>query len=423
MSLPTPKRHMQQENLNQDIITEILKRLPVKSQLQFRCVSKVWRALISSPEFVKLHLNFHSKKDIKVMTYSSVNRISYMSLFSITENKQSSFRKFITIDRSVLIPKDGFEFLGSCNGLFCFRAKPYQIMIWNPSLNGNVKTIPDVWQFSYISIFGFGYDMHNDDYKVVYAYYGDNNGDDEYVVLVYSFKLGTWKRCDRGFSSGFVYPELLSKAIALPSHEHGAAICVGESRGLLFAGFHLKRQMEVWVMNEFGVEESWTKLVCISNLPVHHPLPRGSENTAYMALCNAKLAIVHVSENGDILMMVGHQLKLHRPNARRGFHLKRQMEVWVMNEFGVEESWTKLVCISNLPVHHPLPRGSENTAYMALCNAKLAIVHVSENGDILMMVGHQLKLHRPNARRGKNFNIPYDLGYMVTSYVDTLVSP
>ncbi|XP_019166978.1 PREDICTED: F-box/kelch-repeat protein At3g23880-like [Ipomoea nil] len=238
-------------------------------------------------------------------------------------------------------------------------------MIWNPSLNGNVKTIPDVWWFGYISIFGFGYkyayvsqncmvlmlnDMHNDDYKVVYAYYGDNNGD-EYVVLVYSFMLGSWKRSDRGFSSGFVYPRIAvfvsgslnwcsnnnlddsdwnwniisfnlttetTKAIALPSHEHGAAICVGESRGLLFAGFHLKRQMEVWVMNEFGVEESWTKLVCISNLPVHHPLPRISENTAYMALCNVKLAIVHVSENGDILMMVGHQLKLHRPNARRG---------------------------------------------------------------------------------------------------------
>ncbi|XP_019200063.1 PREDICTED: F-box/kelch-repeat protein At3g23880-like [Ipomoea nil] len=315
MSFPTPKRHMPQQNLNQDIITEILKRLPVKSLLQFRCVSKVWRALVSSPEFVKLHLNFHSKKDIKVMTYSSVNRISYMSLFSITENKQSSFRKFNTFDRSVLIPEGGFEFLGSCNGLFCFRAKPYQIMIWNPSLNGNIKTIPDIWRSGYISIFGFGYDMHNQDYKVVYAYYAENNGD-ENVILVYSFKRGSWKRSDRGFSSGFVYPRIAvfvsAKAIALSIHEHGAAICIGESRGLVFAGFHHKHQMEVWLMNEFGVQESWTKLVCISNLPIHHPLLRGSENTAYMALCNAKLAIVHVSENGDILMMVGHQLKLHR---------------------------------------------------------------------------------------------------------------
>nr|GLL42222.1 F-box/kelch-repeat protein At3g23880-like [Ipomoea trifida] len=153
---------------------------------------------------------------------------------------------------------------------------------------------------------------------------------------------------------------------------------------------------------------------------------------------------------GDILMMVGHQLKLNSPNAKRGknfnityalgymvncyvetlvspamigFHHKSQMEVWMMNEYGVEESWTKLVCISNLPIHHPLPRGLENTAYMAIYNSKLAIAHVSENGDILMMVGRQLKLHRPNAKRGKNFNIPYNLGYMVTSYFETLVSP
>ncbi|XP_019200061.1 PREDICTED: uncharacterized protein LOC109193662 [Ipomoea nil] len=252
------------------------------------------------------------------MTHSSVNWItSYMSLFSVTEKKQSSFRKFITYDRLVLIPEGGFELLGSSNGVLCFRAKPYRIIIWNPSSNGNIKTIPDVWQLGNISIFGFGYDECNDDYKVVYAYY-DGNGD-ETIVLVYSFKHGSWKRSERGFISGFVHPRIA----------------------------------------------------------------------------------VFVS----------------------GVHHKRQMEVWVMNEYGVEESWTKLVCISNLPVHHPVSRGFENTTYMAICNAKLAIAHVSENGDILMMVGRQLKLHRPNAKGGKNFNIPFGLGYMVTSYVETLVSP
>ncbi|XP_019181403.1 PREDICTED: F-box/kelch-repeat protein At3g23880-like [Ipomoea nil] len=258
MSFPTPKRHMPQPNLNQDIITKILKRLAVKSLLQFRK-----QAIITSQVYY--------------------------------------------IDRSVLIPKGGFEFLGSCNGLFCFRAKPYQIMIWNPSLNGNIKTIPDVWRSgNIISIFGFGCDMHNQDYKVVYAYYAENNGD-ENVILVYKFKRGSWKRSDRGFSSGFVYPRIAgfvscslnwcnnnlddsewnwniisfnlttetAKGIALPSHEHGAAICIGESRGLLFAGFHHKHQMEVWVMNEFGVEAI--------ALPLHHPLLRGSENTAYRA--------------------------------------------------------------------------------------------------------------------------------------------
>ncbi|XP_019171932.1 PREDICTED: F-box/kelch-repeat protein At3g23880-like [Ipomoea nil] len=220
--------------------------------------------------------------------------------------------------------------------------------------------------------FGFGYDEHNDDYKVVYAYcanYGDEN-----VLMVYNFKHGSWKQSDRVLSTtGFVNPRIAvfvsgslnwcnnnfqgsdwnwniisfnlttetAKAIALPRHEHGVAICISESRGLLFAGFHHKRQMEVWVMNEYGVQGSWTKLVCISNLPFHHPLPRGVENTAYMDICNARLAIAHVFENGDILIKVGHQLKLHRPNAKGG----------------------------------------------------------------------------------KNFNICYAHGYMVTSYVETLVSP
>nr|GMD66410.1 F-box/kelch-repeat protein At3g23880-like [Ipomoea batatas] len=127
-----------------------------------------------------------------------------MSLFSITENKQPPFCKFITYDRSVSIPECGFKFLGSCNGLFCFRAKPHQIIIWNPSSNGNLKTIPDVWQLGCLSIFGFGYDERNDDYKVVYAYNADNG--DENVVLVSSFKNGTWKRIERELSSGFVNP-------------------------------------------------------------------------------------------------------------------------------------------------------------------------------------------------------------------------
>ncbi|XP_019179772.1 PREDICTED: uncharacterized protein LOC109174980 [Ipomoea nil] len=145
-----------------------------------------------------------------------------------------------------------------------------------------------------MSIFGFGNDEHNDDYKVVYAYYAANYGD-ENVVLVYSFKYGPWKKSERGFSSGFVNPKNVvflsgslnwcnnklnnsdwnwniisfnltietAKAIALPNHEYGAAICINKSRGLLFAGFHYKRQMEVWLTNEYGVEEFWTKLVCI----------------------------------------------------------------------------------------------------------------------------------------------------------------
>ncbi|KAL3586325.1 hypothetical protein D5086_013192 [Populus alba] len=50
--------------LPEDVVIEILSRLPVKNLLQFKCVCKSWYATITSPNFISKHLrNYYSKSD------------------------------------------------------------------------------------------------------------------------------------------------------------------------------------------------------------------------------------------------------------------------------------------------------------------------------------------------------------------------
>ncbi|KAH0730598.1 hypothetical protein KY285_001506 [Solanum tuberosum] len=46
--------------LPEELIIEILYRLPVKSIGRCRCLSKHWRNFLSGPQFIKLHFNLHA---------------------------------------------------------------------------------------------------------------------------------------------------------------------------------------------------------------------------------------------------------------------------------------------------------------------------------------------------------------------------
>ncbi|KAK9137228.1 hypothetical protein Sjap_007822 [Stephania japonica] len=299
-----------------EIIECILSRLPVKSLLRFRCVSKSWLELISDPDFIKTHLKQYNliNNDIKIMLKS--DSIIY-SLDIVDGN--------LVVDPHRALKETGEEILGSCNGLlymfgFCF-------WIWNPSTRERIKVPdspdgPEESSREYCSIsHGFGYDPIIDDYKVVEVHSYDY--DDEAALSearVYSFALNSWRvitefpyacldragtlangalhwvahRCNDVSESHLVISfDIRSEEfqeVQLPQFKDAdGGVCLGVaalagSPSILRYG---KSCLEVWVMKNDGVRETWAMFTSIGQ-PLYNP------PTRLRPLC--------ILKNGEILL-------------------------------------------------------------------------------------------------------------------------
>ncbi|KAI8003493.1 putative F-box protein [Camellia lanceoleosa] len=68
--------------LPDDVLFDILSRLPVQSLIQYICVCKSWRTMISNPQFIKTHL--HRSSNSKSSDSQRLLLSSHDSFRSIT---------------------------------------------------------------------------------------------------------------------------------------------------------------------------------------------------------------------------------------------------------------------------------------------------------------------------------------------------
>lgn len=288
-------------NLPPDIIHDILSRLPVKSLCCFKCVSKPWCTLIDDPDFIKLHL----KRSIETNTnLSIILRDAY--LYSVDFDSLDSA---IELDHPLRSPDYGVDLLGSCNGLLCLSNSEETVVLWNPSTRKHHLSpvaeieFPDTDCFTFCQyiIFGFGYDEINDDYKVVriIQFYGEDVWDSfENEVKVFSLKQNSWRRIQdfpyylrykRSWgilANGALHWVVSRKPESDPSNVIAAFDLASEEYRLvpqpdyLDTNFHMNVDVlrgclcvlcnyvevcvDVWMMKDYGVKESWTKLFSIS---------------------------------------------------------------------------------------------------------------------------------------------------------------
>ncbi|KAK1315858.1 F-box protein [Acorus calamus] len=150
--------------LPEEIFLEILSRLPVKSLMRFKCVSKSWYFLIRDPRLGELHLLHHRSRRLDslniALCHRSAPRLRSYKLVGeeITRWEQNMF---------------GMDWMGygpyglqimSCEGLICF-VRDEMVHVCNPT-TGELERLPRTCSFGPLA-FGFGYDPTRKEYKVV----------------------------------------------------------------------------------------------------------------------------------------------------------------------------------------------------------------------------------------------------------------
>ena len=321
---PMILRRRTNNHLPDEIVLEILARLPVKSVLRFRCVCKSWCSYITDPNFISTHLNHnhhHHHHDYVIHRPKSKSISSRSNLQVCTLALDRTFET-ISEFRIPFTFQSGYpRLVGSCNGILCFTdcvtSKSKDVYLWNPSIR-KFKRLPDTCLTQLRTlVLGFGYDSQNNDYKVVRISQTRVKDVLAREVEVYSLSSDSWKRVGLGISwtpnafsfsfngilafpfvSGHLHwmievmevgggqemrfsAMILSfdvssekfKELPLPDDEGSFIVtkCVTSFKGklaLIKFGYGVQPHSmlcSIWVMKEYGVLDSWNKL-CV--LPV-----------------------------------------------------------------------------------------------------------------------------------------------------------
>ncbi|KAF9669603.1 hypothetical protein SADUNF_Sadunf14G0124600 [Salix dunnii] len=292
------------ELLPREIANDILSRLPITSLVQFKCVCRAWRALVQDPQLVNLYLTFSTLVTdhpclILHCDFPIRNNLYFVDFAAHEEEKEKV--KTIRAPFSSVMPE--FEVVGSCNGLLCLSNSLYNdsLFIYNP-FTGRYKELPKSFQYpDQEVVFGFGFNAKTKEYKVIrIVYYRNRHGGyprSRRVIYSLSEVQILTIGCPEWRSLGKVSYRLVRRTsgalvngrlhwISRPCRNRPARRLVSFDltdeqfrevpkpdcgglnrcndlvvlRGCLSASVYCNyRRLEIWVMKEYNVKESWVK--------------------------------------------------------------------------------------------------------------------------------------------------------------------
>ncbi|XP_059629485.1 putative F-box protein At4g38870 isoform X2 [Cornus florida] len=192
--------------LPEDLIIEILSKLPVKSLIRARAVCKNWYTIIKNSSFVTKHFNHHTNNNSGRLFIYRVVKNTRKCIFSLFPDETLAGTPPVHQDVVVDMPCYIRIVASPYNGILCLFNRPSNsFAMWNPAtrefralpvLSGNFP--PNLVRCG--EICGFGLDLITNDYKVVWiwntmsVFKGTSFG--PYQVAVYTLSTDSWRYLD-----------------------------------------------------------------------------------------------------------------------------------------------------------------------------------------------------------------------------------
>ncbi|XP_045793476.1 F-box/kelch-repeat protein At3g23880-like [Trifolium pratense] len=324
-----------------DLITEILLLLSVKTMMRLKSVSKSWNTLISDPTFIEQHLKKSLQNPQLILISDPSSGVVSFPMDRLLQNPSSTDSCLsFPMHRLLQNPSstdsclfrgsmNNCQVIGSYNGLLCLLFKEngweyqeYQFVLWNPAtgtISLKVGTLKDSSAGSPFK-FTFGCDISTGTYKVVAL----AKKCKELEVRVFSFGGSDWKNI---------------QSFPIKDHEINDGVHLsGTINWLALSKYMQQFNQYGWISNHIIVNAKQSVIFSL-NL---------STETYTQILLPSGLDEVSMSFPPTLGVLTDCLCFLHdwKPT---------QCVIWLMKEFGVQESWTQLFRMDYCKINHHHP--------------------------------------------------------------------
>ncbi|KAJ0052554.1 hypothetical protein Pint_01898 [Pistacia integerrima] len=310
------------EYLPPEVVVNILSRLPITSLLQCKLVCRAWRSLSKDPHLVSMRFSCVGKNDPSLILHCDYPIQNQLYSLDLSAHDEDNLR----VNKICVPTLPEYEVIGSCKGLLCLcdSLTKTQFYIYNPFTRDHKQLLKSI-EFPIREVafrFRFGSHPITKEYKVLnIVYHRTKPRTVRNPVQIYRpesqvqiFTLGFIGRLGhRGMvqiarSSPLDLADEQFRVVPKPTCGglDGCSFSLVALGGCLSAAVsHKNGQIEIWVMKDYDVKESWTK-----DFSIGTHVPRGLEKKVPKSFRASKflnhfpiIRVLCLMKNGNILLV------------------------------------------------------------------------------------------------------------------------